>query len=54
MDEGTSPITINATTVGLNFFFEVTLGRPEAMAGMQSVRQPLPLRKQLSIISIRG
>jgi hypothetical protein len=34
IDQGTSPITLNATIVGLNFFFEVTLGRPEAMAKM--------------------
>lgn len=43
VDEGTSPITLNATIVGLNFFFEVTLGRPEAMARMQSVRVPKKL-----------
>ena len=43
VDEGTSPITLNATIVGLNFFFEVTLGRPEAMARMQSVRVPQKL-----------
>ena len=40
IDQGTSPITLNATIVGLNFLFEVTLGRPEAMAKMQSVRVP--------------
>ena len=38
VDKGTSPITLNATIVGLNFLFEVTLGRPEVMARMQSVR----------------
>lgn len=38
VDNGTSPITLKATIVGLNFLFEVTLGRPEAMAKMQSVR----------------
>ena len=45
IDQGTSPITLNATIVGLNFLFEVTLGRPEAMAKMQSVRvhQKLPV-----------
>ena len=43
VDEGTSPITLNATIVGLNFLFEVTLGRPEAMAKMQSVRVPQKL-----------
>jgi len=45
IDQGTSPITLNATIVGLNFLFEVTLGRPETMAKMQSVRvlQKLPV-----------
>jgi integrase/recombinase XerD len=38
VDTGASPITLNATIVGLNFLFEVTLGRPEVMAKMQSVR----------------
>jgi integrase/recombinase XerD len=40
VDQGTSPITLNATIVGLNFLFEVTLGHPELMAKMQSVRVP--------------
>lgn len=48
VDEGTSPITLNATIVGLNFFFEVTLGRPDAMAKMQSVRVPHKLPVVLS------
>lgn len=45
IDQGTSPITLNATIVGLNFLFTVTLGRPEVMAKMQSERVPqkLPL-----------
>jgi site-specific recombinase XerD len=43
IDQGTSPITLNATIVGLNFLFTVTLGRPEAMAKMQSVRVPQKL-----------
>ena len=43
VDRGTSPITLNATIVGLNLLFEVTLGRPEAMAKMQSVRVPKKL-----------
>ena len=29
--QGTSPITLKATIVGLNFLFTVTPGRPEAM-----------------------
>ena len=48
VDEGTSPITLNATIVGLNFLFEVTLGRPELMAKMQSVRVPQRLPVILS------
>jgi site-specific recombinase XerD len=50
VDSGASPITLNATIVGLNFLFSVTLGREEVMAKMQSVRVPhrLPvvLRKE--------
>jgi site-specific recombinase XerD len=48
VDEGVSPITLNATIVGLNFLFTVTLGRPEIMARMQSVRVPLKLPVVLS------
>ena len=48
IDQGTSPITLNATIVGLNFLFEITLGRPEAMAKMQSVRVPQKLPVVLS------
>ena len=32
VDQGTSPITLNATLTGLKFFFDVTLGRGELMA----------------------
>ncbi len=48
VDQGTSPITLNATIVGLNFLFDVTLGRPEVMAKMQSVRVPHKLPVVLS------
>lgn len=48
MDQGTSPITLNATIVGLNFLFDVTLRRPEVMARMQSVRVPFKLPVVLS------
>jgi site-specific recombinase XerD len=48
IDHGASPITLNATIVGLNFLFSVTLGRPEAMAKMQSVRVPQRLPVILS------
>ena len=40
IDQGTSPITLNATIVGLNFLFAITLGRPEAMPKMQKVQNP--------------
>ena len=48
VDAGTSPITLNATITGLTFFFDVTLGRPDVMAKMQSVRVPLKLPTVLS------
>lgn len=48
IDAGASPITLNATIVGLNFLFEITLGRPEAMAKMQSMRVPHKLPVVLS------
>lgn len=47
VDLGTLPITLNATIVGLNFF-SVTLGRPDVMAKMQSVRGPYKLPVVLS------
>ncbi|MBS0494305.1 MAG: site-specific integrase [Proteobacteria bacterium] len=48
VDQGASPITLNATIVGLKFFFDVTLGHPELMAKMQSVRIPRKLPVVLS------
>ena len=48
VDQGCSPITLNATIVGLNFLFDITLGRPELMAKMQSVRVPRKLPVVLS------
>lgn len=48
VDTGTSPITLNATITGLTFFFDVTLGRPDVMARMQSVRVPQKLPTVLS------
>jgi site-specific recombinase XerD len=48
VDQGTSPITLNATIMGLKFLFDITLGRPEAMAKMQSVRVPQTLPVILS------
>jgi site-specific recombinase XerD len=48
VDEGTSPITLNATITGLTFLFDVTLDRKDAMAKMQSVRIPHRLPVVLS------
>jgi site-specific recombinase XerD len=48
VDAGTSPITLNATITGLTFFFDVTLGRADVMARMQSVRVPQRLPTVLS------
>jgi integrase/recombinase XerD len=45
VDQGVSPITINATQTGLRFFFEVTLDRSEVTAKMRPMRvaQRLPV-----------
>lgn len=45
LDQGVSPITINATQSGLRFFFDITLDRPEVTAKMRPVRvaQRLPV-----------
>ncbi|WP_310388096.1 site-specific integrase [Roseateles sp.] len=48
VDQGTSPITINATISGLKFFFGITLGRNELMLKMQTVRVPQKLPVVLS------
>jgi integrase/recombinase XerD len=48
VDQGTSPITLNATLTGLKFFFDVTLDRGELMAKMQPVRVPRRLPVVLS------
>ena len=48
VDQGISPITLNATLTGLKFFFDVTLDRHELMAKMQPVRVPQTLPVVLS------
>lgn len=48
VDQGTSPVTINAIIVGLKFFFDVTLGRIELMARMKPVHVPQKLPVVLS------
>ncbi len=40
VDQGISPVSLNATITGLKFFFETTVGRGELMNGMQSVHVP--------------
>jgi integrase/recombinase XerD len=37
---GTSPMTLNVTLTGMRFFFDITLKRPELMAGMHPVKMP--------------
>ena len=48
VDNGTSPITLNATITGLRFLFEVTLERADLMARMSTVRVPRKLPVVLS------
>ena len=48
VDQGTSPITLNATLTGLKFFFGVTVGRGEVMSKTGSVRVPQTLPVVLS------
>jgi len=48
VDQGISPITLNATLTGLKFLFDVTLDRHELMAKMQPVRVPRTLPVVLS------
>ena len=40
VDQGISPVLLNATITGLKFFFEITVGDVELMAKMQPVRVP--------------
>ena len=48
VDQGTSPISLNAAITGLKFFFDVTLDRVGLMAKMQPVRVPRTLPVILS------
>jgi integrase/recombinase XerD len=48
VDQGISPISLNATITGLKFFFDITLDRAELMAKMQPVRVPRTLPVVLS------
>jgi site-specific recombinase XerD len=53
VDHGTSPTSLNAAIVGLKFFFNVTLDRPELMAKMQPVHLPRKLPVILSPDEVR-
>jgi integrase/recombinase XerD len=48
VDQGTSPITLNATITGLKFFFDTTLNHGELMTKMSPVRVPQTLPVVLS------
>jgi len=48
VDQGVSPISLNAAITGLKFFFEVTLDHGELMYKMQPVRVPSTLPVVLS------
>ncbi len=48
VDQGASPISLNAAITGLKFFFDVTLDRRELIAKMHSVRVPHKLPGVLS------
>lgn len=48
VDNGISPIMLNATITSLKFFFDVTVRRPDLTIGMQSVRLPQKLPVVLS------
>jgi len=48
VDQGSSPVSLNAAITGLKFFFDITLDRPELMAKMQPVRVPRTLPVVLS------
>ena len=48
VDQGTSPITLNATITALKFFFDVTVDRRELVGKMHPVRVPHKLPVVLS------
>jgi integrase/recombinase XerD len=49
VEQGISSGNLNATITGLKFFFETTLGRPEAMSKMSHVYEPRKLPVILSL-----
>jgi site-specific recombinase XerD len=48
VDQGTSPVSLNASITGLKFFFEITVGHAGLMSKMQPVRVPRTLPVVLS------
>lgn len=48
VDQGTSPMSLNAAITGLKFFFDVTVDHPELMAKIRPVRVPHTLPVVLS------
>ena len=48
VDQGISPVSLNAAITGLKFFFDVTLDQGELIAKMQPVRVPRTLPEVLS------
>jgi integrase/recombinase XerD len=48
VDQGTSPVSLNAAITGLKFFFDVTADHPELMAKIRPVRVPHTLPVILS------
>lgn len=48
VDQGISPVSLNAAITGLKFFFEVTVGDTERMAKMRPVHMPRTLPVVLS------
>lgn len=48
VDQGTSPVSLNAAITGLKFFFDVTADHPELMAKIRPVRVPHTLPMILS------
>ena len=49
VESGIASTTLNATITGLRFLFAVTLGSPERMAKMSTVREPIRLPVVLSV-----
>lgn len=49
VEKGVASTTLNRAITGLKFFFEVTLGEPERMAKMSTLRTPQRLPRILSV-----